>query len=353
MTKKILNFIPLNQILNSMKNKNHKIAVLGSGSWATAIMKMLTENLNEVAWYVRSDYTREHLRIHRHNPKYLQQVMFDLKKIKISTDINEVVAYADTIIVAIPSAFVKAELDKIKVSLQDKIVFSAVKGIVPETLLILGSHLKEYHQVPEKNLGVIAGPCHAEEVAMERLSYLTIAAKRKSIAKKMSADLNSWYIKTTYSKDVFGIEWAAVLKNVYAIASGIAHGLGYGDNFQAVLISNSIREMKKFIKKNVDKRKRNIDNSAYLGDLLVTSYSIFSRNRTFGSMIGKGYTVRSAMAEMRMVAEGYYAVKSAYKINMNKADKKAKTPIVDAVYNILYKNANAKTEFIKLTEKLN
>ena len=188
---------------------------------------------------------------------------------------------------------------------------------------------------------------------MERLSYLTIAAKRKSVAKQMSGFLNSWYIKTTYSKDVFGIEWAAVLKNVYAIASGIAHGLGYGDNFQAVLISNSIREMKKFIKKNVDKRKRNIDNSAYLGDLLVTAYSIFSRNRTFGSMIGKGYTVRSAMAEMRMVAEGYYAVESAYKINQERNENKAKTPIIDAVYSILYQGALPKTEFIKLSEKLN
>jgi len=336
-----------------MEKKKHKIAVLGSGSWATAIMKMLSENLDEIAWYVRSEYTREHLLLHGHNPKYLQQVMFDLNKLKISTDINETVKYADTIIVAIPSAFVKAELDKLEVSLKSKTVFSAVKGIVPETLLILGEHLKKYHKVPEKNLGVIAGPCHAEEVAMERLSYLTIAAKRKSVAKKMSADLSSWYIKTTYSKDVFGIEWAAVLKNVYAIAAGIAHGLGYGDNFQAVLISNSIREMKKFIKKNVDKRKRNIDNSAYLGDLLVTSYSIFSRNRTFGSMIGKGYTVRSAMAEMRMVAEGYYAVKSAYKINMDKGEKKAKTPIIDTVYRILYENGHPRKEFEKLTEYLN
>jgi len=336
-----------------MKTNKHKIAVLGSGSWATAIVKMLTENMSEVAWYVRSAYTSEHLKLHRHNPKYLQQVLFNLDQIKISNDINEVVAYADTLIIAIPSAFVKAELDKIKVDLSQKTVFSAVKGIVPESLLILGEHLKKHHHIPEKNLGVIAGPCHAEEVAMERLSYLTIAAKRKSVAKQMSSYLNSWYIKTTYSKDVFGIEWAAVLKNVYAIASGIAHGLGYGDNFQAVLISNSIREMKKFIKKNVDRRKRNIDNSAYLGDLLVTAYSIFSRNRTFGSMIGKGYTVRSAMAEMRMVAEGYYAVKSAYKINQERLENKANTPIINAVYAVLYENANPKNEFIKLSEKLN
>ncbi len=331
--------------------KFHKVAVLGSGSWATAIVKMLMENLPEVGWYVRSPYTLEYLKLHKHNPKYLQQVLFDIERLKLSTDINEIVDYADTIIIAIPSAFVKEELDKITHGLKDKNVFSAVKGIVPETLLILGEHLKKYHQVPEKKLGVIAGPCHAEEVAMERLSYLTIASKRKSMAAKMAEDLSSYYIKTSLSKDIYGIEWAAVLKNVYAIASGIAHGLGYGDNFQAVLISNSIREMKKFIKKNVDKRKRNIDNSAYLGDLLVTAYSIFSRNRMFGSMIGKGYTVKSAMAEMRMVAEGYYAVKSAYKIN-KRNDKPAKTPIIDTVYEILYKEADPKTAFIKLTNEL-
>ena len=336
-----------------MKKAKHKVAVLGSGSWATAIVKMLTENLDEVGWYVRSAYTKEHFKLHHHNPKYLQQVLFNPEQIKISTDINKIVSYADTVIIAIPSAFVKAELDKITVDLKGKIIFSAVKGIIPETLLILGEHLKKYHNISEKNLGVIAGPCHAEEVAMERLSYLTIGAKRKSVAKQMSDMLGSWFIKTTYSKDVFGIEWAAVLKNVYAIAAGIAHGLGYGDNFQAVLISNAIREMKKFIKKNVDKRKRNIDNSAYLGDLLVTAYSIFSRNRTFGSMIGKGYTVRSAMAEMRMVAEGYYAAESAYKINQDKGDKKAKIPIIDTVYRILYQNAQPKNEFVKLSEKLN
>jgi len=336
-----------------MLTNKHKIAVLGSGSWATAIMKMLTENLDEVAWYVRSEYTLEHFKIHHHNPKYLQQVLFDMNKIKMSTNINEVVDYADYIIIAIPSAFVKAELDKIEVDLRQKKIFSAVKGIIPESLLILGDHLKEFHFVPNKNLGVIAGPCHAEEVAMERLSYLTIGAKQKSTSINMSKMLFSHYIKTTYSKDVFGIEWSAVLKNVYAIAAGIAHGLGYGDNFQAVLISNSIREMKKFIKKNVDHRKRNIDASAYLGDLLVTSYSIFSRNRTFGSMIGKGYTVRSAMAEMQMVAEGYYAVKSAYKINKDKDLLGAKTPIIDTVFDILYQNANPKTAFTALTEKLN
>ncbi len=336
-----------------MKNNHPKVAMLGSGSWATAIMKMLTENLDEVAWYVRSAYTLEHFKMHGHNPKYLQQVQFDTNKIKMSNDINEIVAYADYIIIAIPSAFVKSELDKIELDLSKKFIFSAVKGIVPETLLILGDHLKEKHQVPKKNLGVIAGPCHAEEVAMERLSYLTIGAKRKSMSIEMAEMLSSWFIKTTYSKDVFGIEWSAVLKNVYAIAAGIGHGLGYGDNFQAVLISNSIREMKKFVKKNVDKRKRNIDASAYLGDLLVTSYSIFSRNRTFGSMIGKGYTVKSAMAEMQMVAEGYYAVKSAYKINKDRKELGAKTPIIDAVFNILYNHANPKTEFTKLTEKLN
>ncbi len=335
-----------------MQNKP-KVAVLGSGSWATAIMKMLVENLDEVAWYVRSPYTLEHLKMHAHNPKYLQQVLFDMNKIKISNDINEVVAYADYIIIAIPSAFIKQELDKLTESLRNKKVFSAVKGIIPESLLILGEHLKKYKDVEDKNLGIIAGPCHAEEVAMERLSYLTIGAKRKKFSKQMSEFLSSYYIKTKYSKDIYGIEWSAVLKNVFAIASGIAHGLGYGDNFQAVLISNSIREMKRFIKKNVDNRKRNIDASVYLGDLLVTSYSIFSRNRTFGSMIGKGYTVKSAMMEMNMIAEGYYAAKSAYKINKNKHDASANTPIIDTVFRVLYKHADPKKEFRKLADNLN
>ena len=197
---------------------------------------------------------------------------------------------------------------------------------------------------------MITGPCHAEEVALERLSYLTIACADPKKARQVAAALSSSYIKTKVSKDIIGTEYAAMLKNIYAIAAGIAHGLGYGDNFQAVLMSNAIREMKRYTKRlyNID---RNINQSAYLGDLLVTGYSIFSRNRMFGNMIGKGYTVKSAMMEMNMVAEGYYAVKSAYAIKED-FSKKVKTPIIDAVYQVLYKGQNPKQVFAKLTDKI-
>jgi glycerol-3-phosphate dehydrogenase (NAD(P)+) len=241
-----------------------------------------------------------------------------------------------------------SELKNLKESLKHKIIFSAIKGIVPETGLIVGEHFHNTYNIPFENIGVITGPCHAEEVAMERLSYLTIACQNNENAELISVSLESWYIKTKISDDIIGTEYAAMLKNIYAVAAGIAHGLGYGDNFQAVLMSNAIREMKRFIKK-VHKMKRNINNSAYLGDLLVTGYSVFSRNRQFGNMVGKGYTVKSAQMEMSMIAEGYYATKSAF--NMKKGNR-ASTPIINAVYNVLYNNIDAKKEFEKLTNKL-
>ncbi|MCF6297718.1 MAG: NAD(P)H-dependent glycerol-3-phosphate dehydrogenase [Flavobacteriaceae bacterium] len=326
--------------------KNYKIAVFGGGSWATAIVKMLSENMNEVGWYMRNSSVIEHIKRNKHNPNYLSSAELHPDKLFLSDDINEMMTYADYLIFAIPSAFLKQELDKHTVSLDGKIIFSAIKGIVPETGLIVGEHFHEKLKVPFKNIGVITGPCHAEEVAMERLSYLTIACQDAEKANYLANLLASRYLKTKISDDIIGTEYAAMLKNIYAIAAGIAHGLGYGDNFQAVLMSNSIREMKRFIKK-LHKMKRNINNSAYLGDLLVTGYSTFSRNRMFGNMIGKGYTVKSAMFEMNMIAEGYYATKSAYKINQK---KKARTPIIDTVYAVLYKKKDAKKEFKKLTE---
>lgn len=329
-------------------NDTPKFAVIGGGSWATAIAKMLCSNVDEIAWYMRNTYAIEHLKLQKHNPNYLSSVEFDTKKLRLTSDINEAVAYADYVIFAIPSAFLSNELEKLSVSLEDKVIFSAIKGIVPETSLIVGEHFHEKFNVPYESIGVITGPCHAEEVALERLSYLTIACGDVKKAKIMGRNLDSHYIKTKTSDDIIGTEYAAMLKNIYAIAAGIAHGLGYGDNFQALLMSNAIREMKKFIRK-VHKMKRNINNSAYLGDLLVTGYSVFSRNRMFGNMIGKGYTVKSAMMEMSMVAEGYYATKSAYKLNK---EYKAKTPIIDAVYDILYEGKDAKTVFKKLTDKL-
>ncbi|OOG73449.1 NAD(P)H-dependent glycerol-3-phosphate dehydrogenase [Flavobacterium sp. A45] len=327
---------------------NLKFAVIGGGSWATAIAKMLCVNLPEISWYMRNDAAIEHIKNHKHNPNYLSSVEFDNTKLKLTNDINEAVAYADYIIFAIPSAFLNSELEKLTVSLKDKIIFSAIKGIVPETSLIVGEHFHYKYDIPYYNIGVITGPCHAEEVALERLSYLTIACGDPDKAGIVAKNLSGNYIKAKISDDIIGTEYAAMLKNIYSIAAGIAHGLGYGDNFQSVIMSNAIREMKKFIKK-VHKMKRNINDSAYLGDLLVTGYSVFSRNRMFGNMIGKGYTVKSAQMEMSMVAEGYYAVKSAYKLNQGYG---AKTPIIDAVYAILYEGKEAKAVFKKLTEEL-
>lgn len=324
-----------------------RFAVVGGGSWGTAIVKMLCENVTTLNWYVRHPDTVAYIQEHLHNPNYLSSVELHNSQIKVSADINEVVSDADYVLFAIPSAFLHTELEKLHVSLSDKIIFSAIKGIVPETSLIVGEHFHQHYNIPFDNIGVITGPCHAEEVALEKLSYLTIACRDKEKAKTMADHLMSDYITCKTSDDIIGTEYAAVLKNIYAIAAGIAHGLGYGDNFQSVLMSNAIREMKRFIKKR-HHMKRNINNSAYLGDLLVTGYSIFSRNRMFGNMIGKGYTVKSAIMEMNMIAEGYYATKSAYNLN----DKKTRTPIIDAVYAVLYNKKNPKKVFRKLTEQL-
>ncbi len=329
-------------------SENPKFAVIGGGSWATAIAKMLCVNLPEIAWYMRNEDAINHIKAHKHNPNYLSGVEFDLKKLRLTSNINEAIEYADYVIFAIPSAFVGAELKKMTTSLKNKVIFSAIKGIVPETSLIVGEHFHETYDIPYENIGVITGPCHAEEVALERLSYLTIACGDDEKAKIVAKCLSGNFIKAKITDDIIGTEYAAMLKNIYAIAAGIAHGIGYGDNFQSVLMSNGIREMKKFIKK-VHKMKRNINDSAYLGDLLVTGYSVFSRNRMFGNMIGKGYTVKSAQMEMSMVAEGYYATKSAWELNQKYG---ANTPIIDAVYEILYQGKEAKKIFKKLTDKL-
>jgi glycerol-3-phosphate dehydrogenase (NAD(P)+) len=273
-----------------------------------------------------------------------------LEQLKLSNDINEIADYADVLIFVIPSAFMHSELEKLNIDISKKVIVSAVKGIMPETGLLVGEHFHKTYKIPFDSIAVIAGPCHAEEVALERLSYLTISCSDTEKAKTIADTLSSNYIKTKTSDDVIGVEYAVMLKNIYAIAAGIAHGLGYGDNFQSVLMSNAIREMKRFIKKR-HKMKRNINNSAYLGDLLVTGYSVFSRNRMFGNMIGKGYTVKSAQMEMSMIAEGYYATKSAHLLH-EKNTKQAQIPIINAVYEILYENKNPKKVFKKLTDKL-
>ncbi|MDC3365752.1 glycerol-3-phosphate dehydrogenase [Flavobacteriaceae bacterium] len=329
-------------------NNQPKVAVLGGGSWATAIVKMLCENLETVGWYMRSIYATEHIKLNKHNPNYLSSAELHPNQLILSNNINKTVENFDILVFAIPSAFLTSELKKLTISLSNKVIFSAIKGIVPESGLIVGEHFFKKYNIPYKNIGVITGPCHAEEVAMERLSYLTIACQDQDQAKKVGECLKSRYIQVKMSDDIIGTEYAAMLKNIFSIAAGISHGLGYGDNFQSVLMSNSIREMDRFIKK-IHQMKRNINNSAYLGDLLVTGYSTFSRNRMFGNMIGKGYTVKSAMLEMSMVAEGFYATKSAKKI---KEENGAITPIIDAVYSVLYKGKDAKRVFEELTKQI-
>jgi len=330
--------------------KELKFAVFGGGSWGTALVKMLLENVDNVLWYMRDEHAATHIKEQQHNPNYLSSVEFNPNQLTITNTIDTAVNGASFLIFAIPSAFLESELKKLNVALTSKIIFSAIKGIVPETGLIVGEHFNNQYGIPFENIGVITGPCHAEEVALERLSYLTIACADQNKAGLVATHLRSDYIKTKISTDIIGTEYAAVLKNIYAIAAGIAHGLGYGDNFQSVLMSNAIREMKRFIKR-VHLMKRNINNSAYLGDLLVTGYSTFSRNRMFGNMIGKGYTVKSAMLEMNMVAEGYYAAKSAHSLNLKHASP-AKIPIIDAVYHILYNKKSARKTFMALTTKL-
>ena len=328
-----------------------RISVIGGGSWATALVKILTANIDKVCWYMRNEQAIEHIRATKHNPNYLSDVHLNVAKLHLTSSLDEAVAFSDYIILCIPSAFLSDELEKLTLPLSDKNIFSAIKGIEPKSGMIVGEYLQKVHCVPDNQIGVVAGPCHAEEVALERLSYLTIACTDEEKARFVADAMTRPFVKTKISDDVIGLEYGAMLKNLYALAAGIAHGLGYGDNFQSVLMSNAIREMERYIK-HIYKIKRNINHSAYLGDLLVTAYSLFSRNRTFGTMIGKGYTVKSTMAEMNMVAEGYYATKSAYNINLNQ-EKPSRTPILNAVYKVLYENKRAKTVFAELTNELN
>lgn len=328
---------------------NNSIAVIGGGSWATAIVKMLCNNSKEVHWWIRNQAVVDHIKKYKHNPNYLTSVEFETSKLVLSADLKEVISKADILIMAVPSAFLNDALKELSAEdFKNKKIFSAIKGIVPEHNLIVGEYFNTQFNVPFENIGVITGPCHAEEVAMEKLSYLTIASQNTDIATFVASQLNCRYIKTTVSDDIFGTEFSAVLKNVFAIASGICHGLGYGDNFQAVLISNAIQEIKAFVDV-VHPIDRDIKSSAYLGDLLVTAYSQFSRNRMFGNMIGKGYSVRYAQLEMNMVAEGYYGVKCIYEINKK---YKVEMPITDAVYNIVYEKISPAIEMKLLTDKL-
>ena len=331
-------------------SEEKKIAVIGGGSWATAIVKILINNVRSVNWYMRNEGAVGHILKYRHNPNYLQSVEFDLNKINVSTDLVEIIAPADIVIIATPSAFLVKLFENFPMELlKDKVVYSAVKGIIPEYNAIPARFIHKTFGTPYDNIGIICGPCHAEEVALERLSYLTVACQEDDIAEEMAKLLSCRYIKTNVSDDLFGTELSAVLKNVYSIASGICSGLGYGDNFQSVLLSNAIQEIENFIDE-VSPIHRDVKSSAYLGDLLVTAYSKFSRNRSFGFMIGKGYSVKTAQMEMDMIAEGYYATKSVMEIK-NKFH--VDMPIVEAVYNILYERISPVIEMRILTDKLN
>jgi glycerol-3-phosphate dehydrogenase (NAD(P)+) len=323
--------------------------VIGGGSWGTALVKLLSANNERTGWWIRRPETIAHIRKYGHNPDYISAAQFDVDRLVMNDDIHEVVRNADVLVIAVPSAFLKATVDMLDPSeLKGKIIFSAVKGIVPETNQIVGEYMFQHWDIRTDDFGVICGPCHAEEVAMERLSYLTIASQNATRAQAMGNALNGRFMRTTLSDDIYGTEYAAILKNVIAVASGISVGLGYGDNFRAVLVSRAIQEIDRFVKA-VHPIDRDINEPAYLGDLLVTAYSTFSRNREFGNMVGKGYSVRAAQLEMNMVAEGYYAVKCVHEINQRLG---VDMPITDATYRILYERIAPIMEMKLLSEKL-
>lgn len=326
-----------------------RIAIIGSGSWATALAKLFLNNTNGINWFIRKEEDITFFNTYKNNPKYLSSVEFETEKIKFYTSLSACVKDSDYLVLAIPSAFLHDSFSVLKAEeLKDKNIYSAIKGIVPQHNLIVGEYLNKVYNVPLNQIGVITGPCHAEEVALEKLSYLTIASINTSNAQIISNLLNCRYLNSTVSDDIYGTEYSAVLKNVIAVAGGICHGLGYGDNFLAVLVSNAIQEIKRFVDA-VHPIDRDINASAYLGDLLVTAYSQFSRNRMFGTMLGKGYSVKQAQLEMNMVAEGYYAVKCVFEINKT---YKVSMPITDAVYNIIYQNKSVRKEIAELSNKL-
>lgn len=326
-----------------------KIGVLGGGSWATALIKILSDNSeNEtINWFLRDSKNVKYLKKRKRNKRYLSSVKLNIQKLNITDDICQTINDSDLLIIAIPSAFINTALKNVK-DLSSKYIFSSVKGIIPETNQVVADYFETKYKVPLQNIGIIAGPCHAEEIALERLSYLTVASENEELANFVASKFKVDYTRINVSDDIYGTEYSAVLKNIFAVASGICHGLGYGDNFQAVLVSNSIREIKRFVD-SVHPINRDIKNSVYLGDLLVTAYSKFSRNRIFGTMVGKGYSVKYAQLEMNMIAEGYYAVKGIYEINK---EHNINMPITNAVYNILYNEASPAIEIEELTYKL-
>jgi glycerol-3-phosphate dehydrogenase (NAD(P)+) len=324
-----------------------KVAILGSGSWATALAKIILSNVEEINWYIRKQETIDEFIENRRNPNHLEWAYFDTTKIYFSTNINEVIDLSDTIVLAIPSPYVKACLDEISIDISHKKIISAVKGMIPDENILITDYLHNHYGIPEEQLGIIAGPCHAEEIALERLSYLTIGCTDINQAKTWSELFANKYVHITPSNDVVGLEYSSVMKNIYAIAAGMCTSLRYGDNFQAVLLTNAMHEIMRFAQATSD-IPRDITNSGYLGDVLVTAYSNFSRNRQFGQMIGMGYSVKAAQTEMEMIAEGYYGTKAIYMTNKKYG---VNLPIVDAMYQILYNRKSPKTTIKELTQK--
>ncbi len=331
-----------------------KIAVIGNGSFATALVKVLSDGKHHINWWMRNADALNHIKKHKHNPHYLSQVQFSNKNLKLTNNLIEAVTNSDIILIAVPSAFIVDVLQPLnKALVKNKIFISAIKGIVPKYNVLLNEYLSNEYGVAQKNYVCITGPCHAEEVAAEKLSYLTFSSSSLPQAKSMAQYFETSYLKTIITQDVYGVQFAAILKNIYALGTGIAHGLDYGDNFLSVYNTNCFAEMKNFMQ-HFAKYKKQLNTphhyitSAYLGDLLVTSYSLHSRNRSFGNMLGKGYSVANAKLELNMVAEGYYAAACIFEINKT---VKTPMPILTVLYSILWQGKSAKQSF-KAIEKI-
>lgn len=326
----------------------YRIAILGSGSWATALAKIVLTNQSEINWFIRRQEVIDEFAATGKNPSYLGAAEFDVSRIHFSTDINKVVSQSDVLIVAIPSPYVKQSLNKIRRNMTRKIVISAVKGMIPDDNMLVTDYLHTRFRIPTDQLGIIAGPCHAEEIALERLSYLTIGCENLDKANEWATLFQTPFVHTATSNDVLGLEYSSVMKNIYAIAAGMCQSLHYGDNFQAVLLTNAMQEILRFATA-VSNTHRDITASGYLGDVLVTAYSKFSRNRQFGQMVGLGYSIKAAQMEMEMVAEGYYGTRAIHIANER---MQVSLPIVDAMYDILYNRKSPTIVIRQLTEKL-
>jgi glycerol-3-phosphate dehydrogenase (NAD(P)+) len=335
-------------VVESQQTMGEKIAVVGGGSWATALIKILTENQVKVKWWMRDAEAVAHIRKYRHNPHYLSSVELHPSKVKPYLQLREALKGVDWVILAVPSAFIEDALKDADASwFEGKKVISGVKGIISSTSQLVTDWFAEKFAVDPQHLGAIAGPCHAEEIALEKYSYITIASASEDTAKEFAKLLTCRFVKTSYLTDLHGVEYAAVMKNIVAMSCGIVHGVGAGDNFQAVMVSNAIIEIQRFLD-TVAPLERNVNVSAYLGDLLVTSYSQFSRNRTFGNMIGRGYSVQAAKVELKMIAEGYYATKCIQRIN---EQYRVDLPIVKFAYDVLYNKEKPLKAFEELKGK--